>query len=123
MRDDPGYGVINLRAFYDMNKMTAWVRDEMGGSSAFSHEVHVTGDTIRQIDVREEEGYGIIDMRVCTVAQPDPDWIVGNAFSESKKHDYTFEVPANMVLVGVIGKKQGTYGLVDVKFVLAPRPS
>ncbi|NUP07044.1 MAG: hypothetical protein HOW73_13400 [Polyangiaceae bacterium] len=123
VRDQPGYGVINLRAFYSVNKMTAWVRDEMGNSSAFSHEYHVSGDPISRIEVREEGGYGIIDMRVHTLNQKkDPPWIIGNTFKESEKRDHVFEVPSDKIIVGVIGKQQGTYGLVDVKFVLAPRP-
>jgi hypothetical protein len=31
---------------------------------------------------------------------------------------FTYDVPAGKVLIGVAGKAQGRYGLVDLKFVL-----
>jgi len=123
VRNQSGHGLINIRALYDLNRRTDWVRDEMGDSAAITAAGWCLGKDLHIIDVREEEGFGVIDFRL-RMSNDDrkAQWLIGNDYNKDKTRLWSFTIPEDKIVVGVQGKEQGKFGIVDVRFVLADKP-
>lgn len=128
VRNQPGHGLINLRLLHGTNHRTTWVRDWMGNADNFSGRF--AGSRIHKVEVVEEGGYGITDLRFMTETGEQSGWLAGNAERDPKNPNallkgrlLTYNVPAGKVLVGIVGKEQDKYGLVDLKFVLHDAPA
>jgi hypothetical protein len=130
VRDQPGYGLVNLRLLHGTNHVTTWVGDEMGPSNANSYSQRFAGKRISKVEVLEQGGYGITDLRFTTETGPASGWLAGNAEVDPKDRSKvlngkvrTYDVPAGKVIVGVVGKEQPRYGLIDLELVLHDAPA
>jgi hypothetical protein len=128
VRNLDGHGIINLRLLHSANQMTTWATTwdsqwmDSSHANNFSRRVR---QRINKVEVFEEGGYGITDLRFTSDTGEQSGWLAGNAVVDRANPSrfrggevFTYGVPAGKVLIGVAGKAQGRYGLVDLKFVL-----
>lgn len=126
VRNQPGYGLIDARLIDDTGATTDWTAGNTDGEATLFQSMKVDTtkmDHISEVDVLEERGYGIIDVRCICKGQEDRagcdcGWAVGNPGDPAKNREYKIKVP-NGFVVGLRGKEQGRYGLVDLKFAYA----
>lgn len=120
--DQGNYGVINARLLGSNGQETKWTCGNMGDNKPTSYAVP-TGEIVK-VETCEQYGYGIVDMRFTFVSadgdgQHESGWLTGNPATTEKNdkvHFASFHVPAGSVLVGMQGREQGGYGLVDIRF-------
>ncbi|ATB29896.1 hypothetical protein [Melittangium boletus] len=131
VREQDKYGVINARLLDGdkaHEKETFWTSKNMGDDSPTNYRQQFFDPECRifKVEVREEEGYGITDIRFHVLCQEGmagcvTDWLTENNEGESSKiHIRECEVPKDHAIVGLQGKEQGGFGLVDIKFAYSP---
>lgn len=131
VRVEPKYGLINARVLHHLPAKvdydeSEWTCENMGNNSPtnFTSKVPRHMDRIIAVEVLEQPGYGLVDLRcICGGQQGEAgcvcDWSVGNKDGVNR---FRVELPEDAFLNGLRGKELGRYGLVDLKFAYAVEP-
>ncbi len=118
VRNQDKYGLIDARVLYDTYQSASW-STQNGDQTSYS-AVQRTDDPIVKVVLKEQDGYGLIDLQFTTASGYESDWLVGNP-AEGRVHEIL--VPSHQLLVGLQGRQQGGYGLVDLRLGVVERPT
>jgi hypothetical protein len=114
VKEENGYGLIDARLLY-----TAWGLDQESPWSTnnpnadWEYPWGGGKDFITQVAVREQTGYGVIDIMLTDDAGISSGWLAGNPNATSTWPNL---IPAGGVLCAIQVKEQSGYGIIDFKF-------
>lgn len=112
IRNRNKHGLIDARILYGSNLGYQWTTGD-GNESQIRHG-RGHGQII-EVVVKEQGGYGIIDLMFKMSSGYESGWLVGNP----EKKNVSFhvqDIPTGFMMVGLQGKQEGTdFGLVDLR--------
>lgn len=114
VREQSGYGVVNLRLNYG-DRFTSWTTENQNGRRK-SVTDPTRGLTPVGVQISEQSGFGVIDIQI-VYRTDDGELLAHNWATENPNGQrLLYEVcPANSQMYGLVGREQSGYGIVNVK--------
>ena len=108
------YGITNARLlFNDGNGAVSESGWTCGNQESQDNRSRCfPGEAITKVQIKEQGGYGIVDLRFWTASGKESGWLAGNPDGG----EHAVVTLDGLALTGLQGREQGRYGLVDMRF-------
>lgn len=108
-----GFGVVNSSMKYQECGQTRESAAATANTNGIPVPWNAPGDLVTKVTVREQKGYGAIDMLLTTLGGQSSGWMADN---RNATRTVPVPLPANAIVLGMQAKEQLGYGIVDYAF-------